>query len=155
MKIEMKVNGTPVDIELTEDSKKKLEKALSRPADVRDRVKTFADACKELGLDVEGEIPWIEPCNDRHRGTNAMSKLQIIAEALNESWKPDWDDSNQYKWFPYFRPGSGFCFSRTGYDYTYTCAAVGSRLCFKTEELAEYAGKQFEELYKELLTISE
>ena len=34
-----------------------------------------------------------------------------------------------------------------------TYVAVGSRLCFKSRELAEYAGKQFKDIYEEYYVI--
>lgn len=80
--------------------------------------------------------------------------LIIICRALNEGWTPDWNDSNQAKWYPYFdmRSKSGFGFSYSFYVTWRTSADVGSRLCFKNEELAKYAGKQFENIYKSFLT---
>lgn len=71
----------------------------------------------------------------------------IIAQALNGTWKPDWSDSSQYKWYPWFyMNGPGFRFDHARYDFT--TSLVGSRLCFKSEAIATYAGKQFLELYK-------
>jgi hypothetical protein len=90
----------------------------------------------------------------------AHYKLIIIAEALNEGWQPNWNDMNEYKYFPWFRvkadakrPG-GFGFSDSGYVSWAASTHVGSRLCFKTSALALYAGKQFEKLYKEYSLIS-
>jgi hypothetical protein len=48
---------------------------------------------------------------------------------------------------------SGVGFSSDGYAYAYTASAVGSRLVFKSEELAKYAANQFLEIYKQLFTI--
>jgi len=111
---------------------------------ITDRVKTIADACNISGMELI-----VNP--DDTEDEIAYKKLKIITKALNEGWTPDWSNSNQYKWYPYFKM-SGFGFSGTLYDYSYTTADVGSRLCFKSSELAEYAGKQFEEIYKTLLT---
>lgn len=73
--------------------------------------------------------------------------------ALNEKWVPNLNDSNQTKWFPWFELGgsSGFRYSDSGgWD---SGSVVGSRLCFKTRELAEYSGKQFTEVYKRFMII--
>lgn len=40
-----------------------------------------------------------------------------------------------------------FAYSSSNYAPSYTTAYVGSRLCFKSEDLAVYAGKQFIDLY--------
>ncbi len=84
----------------------------------------------------------------------AYKKLKAVVKAINQAWEPDWNNTNQRKWWPYFILSSGFGFSYSYYDYGGTNAAVGSRLCFETEEKANYAGTQFLELYKEFLTIS-
>lgn len=79
-------------------------------------------------------------------------QLLIIAEAIREGWIPDFDNENQKKWYPYFiKSGSGWAFRATRYDYTFTNATVGSRLCFPTQELAEYFGRQFIALHKIIL----
>ena len=86
----------------------------------------------------------------------AHYKLCVIAEALNEGWKPDWSNWNQYKYYPWFEMGSpsGVGFSYDGYGNWASLSIVGSRLCFKSRELATYAGKQFEELYKEYFVLA-
>jgi hypothetical protein len=125
---------------------------------ITDRVKTFEDACNVLGLDADDVLPYdaddIMPydADDSTEAINAFAKLNAIAKALNEGWTPDWNNSNEYKYWPYFKMQNGFSFD--GVVYWCTLSAVGSRLCFKTRELAEYAGKQFLDIYKEWMVIS-
>lgn len=121
---------------------------------ITDRVKTFEDACAI-----------VEPLENllilsNYKGADrdmiavqAFAKLTIIARALNEGWAPDWTNGSQYKWFPYFKYEAGFGFSATFYDSWLTHSTVGSRLCFKSEELAEYAAKQFQAIYNDFLTL--
>jgi hypothetical protein len=96
---------------------------------------------------------------DFHKALNAYAKLFIIAEALNEGWVPDWADSDQYKYYPWLlvkkntKNPSGFGLSYDGYDCAGSYSNVGSRLCFKSSELAEYAGKQFKKEYEEAYLI--
>jgi hypothetical protein len=63
----------------------------------------------------------------------------------------DWKQLKYWNWF-YIETGAsaGFAFAGTGSAASSTDANIGSRLCFKSRELAEYAGKQFIDLYKEL-----
>jgi hypothetical protein len=77
--------------------------------------------------------------------------LILISKALNGNWQPDWNDSDECKYSPYFTFASVLRFSFTGYYYWDAIAAVGSCLCFKNRELAEYAGKQFVEQYKKIM----
>ena len=99
----------------------------------------------------------------------AYLKLRIIAAALNEGWEPQFT-KDEYRYYPYFYfytkeeyeqlsdADKKRCVGRSGsnanangglvYAYTYHGSAnsftsFGVRLAFKTRELAEYAGKQF------------
>lgn len=121
---------------------------------ITDKVKTFADACKVLGIkQADAEFASMPKALTKEgKSLQAQAKLIIIARALNQGWVPDWNNSNQAKWYPWFTMGAGFGFSDTIYDVAYSHTTVGSRLYFETRDLAEYAGKQFKELYKEFLT---
>ena len=85
----------------------------------------------------------------------AYRMLKMVAKAINQGWAPDWSDTNQAKYYTYFRvlpSGSGF--SSSGTDYYCEGANVGSRLCFESFQKAEYAAKQFEDLYIQYLLIT-
>lgn len=116
---------------------------------VTERIKTFADALRETGMTND-------ECPDGLRpDETARRKIEIIAQALNEGWRPDWTDSSQPKWYPYFTfNGATLAGVRNSYAYhvpTRAHAYLGARLCYKTEELSNYAGEQFKEIYQELL----
>jgi hypothetical protein len=114
-------------------------------------IKTFEDACKVLNLESATIIPDFSlfPESDID-AMIAHAKLIIIAKAINGDWTPDWTDSSQWKYYPWFEMGSssGVGFSCDGYDFWSTYSGVGSRLCFENREKAKYVGKQFQELYK-------
>ncbi|MFB5946088.1 hypothetical protein [Albibacterium profundi] len=120
---------------------------------IKDRVKSYEDACEELGLDPEDQLPFMseEDGNDDEfqLSINAYTKLCIIAKALNEGWIPDFKDTNEYKWFPWFRVTSaGFGFSSTLYSASNAYANFGSRLCVKSDSLAEYFGTHFVDIWE-------
>jgi hypothetical protein len=111
---------------------------------ITDRIKTFSDVCKVLGVD---EDDFYDDHTYETADELAYRQLKLIVKALNEEWTPDWDNQNQYKYYPYFdMRGSGLVF----YFVDFWCrrSAVGSRLCFRSRELAEYAAKQFTDIYK-------
>lgn len=126
------------------------------PKDITARVKTYADACKVLG---------IEPVNEEvliklgfTKDEIAYRKLKTVVEALNEGWRPNWEDTNEYKYFPWFyveKTSAGLSCSSTFRTPTYTYALIGSRLCFKTSALATFAAKQFIDLYNDFLLIKD
>lgn len=108
------------------------------------------------------------------REFEAYLKLRIITAALNEGWTPQFTE-DEYRYFPWFwlytkeeiakmdkeerkkvvlfgglaNSGAlaGFAFALASNAPSGTHANVGSRLCFKSSALAEYAGKQFAEIY--------
>ena len=107
-----------------------------------DRVKTFENACEVLGI---GEITFNE--NDA-KDEIAYKKLKIIYKALNEGCKPDWSNLAETKYYPYFKM-SPFGFADTLCGAWATCSLTGSHLCGKTDTIAEYAGRQFVDIYKD------
>lgn len=119
-----------------------------------DRVKTFEDACVELGMDPE-EVKASLDDSGLEEDEKCYRMLKIIIRALNEDPKgefPDWTDSNQYKYYPWFefsRSASGFVCSRT--HCTGTRTDIGARLCCKSSDLAKYAGTQFIDIYNKYL----
>lgn len=119
--------------------------------EITERILTYEDACKVLGIEPIDEQKFIE-CGFRLADI-ARRKIETITEALNEGWKADYEDGGQCKYLPYFYYApSGFAFCNTYSLSSLAGAGDGSRLCFKTSALAEYAGTQFTELYKTALS---
>ena len=121
---------------------------------IQDRIKSYEDACRELGLDPE-DLPEVDNCEPEGQASIiAFYKLTIIARALNEGWKPNWKDSSEYKWFPWFTlelDAAGVGHSHTFFTASSATAYIGSRLCCKSDELATYFRKQFINLWNDFL----
>ena len=86
----------------------------------------------------------------------ALNELFTIAQAWNkeDEFEPDFSNSNQYKYFPWFvydNGAAGFVSARACSTATSTDASVGSRLCFKTPERARQFGEQFIDLWNDVL----
>lgn len=106
----------------------------------------------------------------------AYLKLRVITAALNEGWEPQYteDEKRWYAWYNLYTQdeiddmseeekkniglllwggdainGSlcGLAFALSNYAWSLSSSRVGSRLVFKSQELAEYAAKQFIEIY--------
>jgi len=139
MKLPIQVNGKTVEIELTKDQIALVKKANQK---ITDRIKTEEDIWREAGYD---EDDW----NDLH----IFDQLAELVKIVNEGWTPDWNDSSQYKYEPYFKwNGSAFVFCNCYYRWIQV-TFVSSQLCFKNSELATYAGKQFDYLYNKILSL--
>jgi hypothetical protein len=112
-------------------------------------IKTFEDACSKLGIEPVLPIVTMLP-ESNQKAVIANYKLDIIQQAINEDWKPDWSNWNQYKYYPWFeRSSSGVGFSCFGYYYGHSTSTVGSRRVFPSSEIANYMGKQFIDLYND------
>ena len=136
-----------------------------KPQNVMERIKTFEDAAKAVGIDDPEE--WEEQYSDLEPDVLAYFKLRIITKALNEGWKPKFDE-NERRYYPWFKLKTSRVVRRSGSVTHTVCGLVyatafnasslshmsyGSRLAFKSKELAEYAGKQFVEIYEEYCLI--
>lgn len=108
----------------------------------------------------------------------AYLKLRIIVAALNEGWEPKFTD-DEYRYFPWFyfytkeeydklddKEEKGRCVLRSGFntgssggfvacvanfDASFSYTSIGSRLAFRTRELAAYAGRQFIEEWADFM----
>ena len=116
--------------------------------DVKERIKTMDDVYAEFNIEKEAfEKSFIFP-----EDLDA-AKIRLITKAFNEGWEPDWTNSKQYKYFPWFDLSSGVGFSRSDCDYWRTVSVVGSRLAFKSSDLALHAVKQFPTEFENYITI--
>jgi hypothetical protein len=125
------------------------------PKKITDRVASLGDAMAILGYDDQEVYTYnrlLLTFKEEHYLLSQQA-IVVITKALNEGWVPDWSKSSEYKYFPWFemRGSSGFRFL----DFVdwYSLSNVGSRLCFKSSELATYAGKTFQHLYENFMTI--
>lgn len=137
-----------------------------KPQNVMERIKTFEDAVVELsnramnGDKDAGKLldEWKISSQVGSKDLLAYLKLRIITYVLNEGWKPKFEEENELRCYPWFNFKTSSIISRVGYGamrmlsldpYSYSYAYSGSRLAFKSKELAEYAGKQFVEIYED------
>ena len=124
-----------------------------RPRDITERIKTFDDAFRALGAKHPLVQEFVNKISyNSSPDLEAYMMLRIICAALNEGWVANYHNLEQDKWFPWFtyRDG-GFVYALAGNSASYSNAYHGVRLAYRTKELAEYAGKQFVDIYKKLL----
>ena len=156
----------------------------SRP--VTERIKTFEDACNELGE----ENVLVQAYRTAEFNTSgnqsdvsdvvAYLKLRVIAEALNEGWKPQFthDETRYYPWF-YFctqeeidkmdeekkkklwlfgglssdGASCGLAFARSVNAWSPSGAHFSARLAVKSEALANYFGQQFIDIWSDYVAL--
>lgn len=145
-----------------------------KPKDITERVKTFEDACRELGVGHPFVCAYycfddIDECNN---DIAAFLKLRIICAALNEGWEPQFAENRWYPCFSlwtekelsekssewiadrhiislgdYSEDYAGFACAGPNNAPSFAFANIGSRLCLKSAALATYCGKQFINLW--------
>lgn len=120
-------------------------------SDPIDRIKTMSDVFVECGVD---EKLFYEACERAELSEDVIGHMEskLISKAFNGDWVPNWDDSYEDKWYPWFylNGPSGFRFG--GSHYVSAVTTVGSRLCFKKKAHSDYAGVTFLHIYKKSLT---
>jgi hypothetical protein len=134
----------------TLDTKTGQVKFKPKPKKVTERIKTVADVLADHNL---SQQQFDAGCEDLEPDEKAYRILKLLAKSLNEGWTPDWNDDRQDKWYAWFYMGGSSGFRCNDYGAWNAYSAVGSRLCFKSRELAEHAGKNFTEVYKQFMTI--
>ena len=124
-----------------------------KPKDIKEIIKHFDDVL--LYHDISSD-QFKKQCGGLTDDEIAYKKLKLIVSALNEAWIPDWQNDDQWKYYPWFdmdgSSSSGrfsFCDSDDRDSYSH----CGSRLCFKTRDLCEYAAKTFIDIYREFFII--
>lgn len=181
MKIEKKnvIKAYNIARETGADSTMKMLEAMFgedvfKPKGITERVKTFEDACRELG----NEHPFVMEWNlgdNLSPDLEAYLKLRIICAALNEGWEPQFTE-DEWRWYPWFYQYAkeeldemsdeekqerrmidvsgrnagyyaGLAYARSNDAPSAAAASFGSRLCLKNSELATYCGKQFIEIW--------
>lgn len=160
--------NTPV---VKHDTRKKAEKEAQRLADkfgkeayvlestsvaTPDEINILVDSYKKAldYLDREDDVCMCGVAEKHQKAMAAIHKLITIAEAWNKAdgFVPDYDDTSQLKWFPWFKKTSaGFVDANANNTASNTYADLGSRLCFKSSERARQFGEQFIELWNDFL----
>ena len=146
---------------------------------ITERVKTFDDAMMILGEEHPLVMEW-HLGENLSPDLEAYLQLRIIVAALNEGWEPQFteDVERYYPWcwlytkkeieqmgederkernmvstVGYQTEYAGLASARSLGAPSNSAAIFGSRLCLKSDALAEYCGKQFTDIWADFLLI--
>lgn len=111
---------------------------------------TWAEVCAYHMLREEDVLPYLNPKTKLEKVVNATVKINYISLALNEGWIPDFNDTSQRKYYPYFvfSAGGWSVFGAASWN---AVAGVGSGFYYKDEKTALHAAKTFLEIYRDYL----
>ena len=141
-------------------------------ANITDKIKTFVDAVEMLGIDNQKVKDYLDLDNRKcAKDIIAFARLRIIAEALNEGWKPKYDilDGSYYTSFDFITeeeyeklkendkkkclefslPNKEIKIAIVSSKLSVTCETF--KISLKSRELAEYLGQQFIGIWKDYL----
>ena len=109
----------------------------------------FREFCKENNLTYASIV-----ADDLPDDEQAYRMLKAIVKHANDGWKPNWNNSNECKYYPWFDLSvpSGFGFSFSVYVYSYSVTGVGSRLVFKDREVCINMAKKYLAIYHKFIT---
>ena len=102
----------------------------------------------DLGTEKSSEVVRENSSSTETAVAKAHLELREKAKVKRGGWVPDFNDTNQLKYWPEFDMRSGFAYTDTGYAYSDSYTVVGSRLCFPTEEMAKEFALENIELYR-------
>jgi hypothetical protein len=124
------------------------------------KIASYNAACKRLKLDPVKILPKVTGVPKMHKAAIlATFQLFIICQASWAGVKIDWNNSNQYKWRPWWdmektdSNPTGFRFFDSYCTHTYTTSSGGSRICFPSEADCEYHAKKHIELFRAMMVI--
>lgn len=106
------------------------------------RVKSFEDACRELGLDPRDAKYW-----EGEPDEQSYKQQKVVVKALNGPFLLDMKNTNQKKWRVWYEiTPAGFRLYAVYFDYSAASTGLGSRLLLCSESLARHFANQFLEL---------
>lgn len=155
---------TPFDFTLEEIESKEINEVVTTYEEAREYLggkpnADFTVAKKILSgnhVKLDDVANLVSEVNPKHiKALIAYNRLCTIAQAWNKAdgFEPDFSNTSQYKYFPWFvydNGAAGFVCAYTYSTATYAFAPFGSRLCFMTRERAEQFGKQFIDLWNDV-----
>lgn len=120
--IKININGKETEITLTKEQLKQIENQ-NPMQKVYDYHNTTEEEFDRLYKNVS-------------EFAKAQEIERMIVNFYNKGEQPDWNNSNQYKYYPYFYLGSNF--SCNGCNFWISCSGISARLCFlRKEDLLE------------------
>jgi hypothetical protein len=121
------------------------------PKDIKERIKTFDDVCREMGKNPKDYICTSDDPDDI--AANALRQSLLISRCFNADKKEiiDWLNSDQRKYFHVYTlsPSSGWSVVVVGGWCSVT--RCGSRQAFLDPEHAQYAWDTFKPIYINLI----
>lgn len=100
--------------------------------DTSKKITSYEDACKVLNIQPINEEVFNAFPKEDQRSMLAYHKLTVITRALNNGWKPNWDDQNEWKYYPLFR------YVNAGLSYAYGLRGFACECVYRLSALLSH-----------------
>lgn len=151
MKTVIQINGKDVEITLTKEQVAQINKQKELDASTC----TLQDCIDYLGENDQEVINLRQLLKiDISEHVLANQQAVCIIKALNGGWTPNWDNSNEYKYFIWWNMQTNN-FSYDCYGSWDSSSHVSARLCLKSSKLCQDIGKneEFVKIFKKFMLI--
>jgi len=135
-------------IKILEKELKNLKEIVEKPEDIFTAI-TYPEVCKRLGekeITLKDFKQFDEDLSKKLLNTAIINQL---VKYFNQGWKPNWKDTDEYKWYPYYTLNNkgGLVFYHSFVYHSRFCGSVG---LFKTKEICDFIGKTFIDIYEKI-----
>lgn len=111
-----------------------IDKNILKEVSLFDRIRDYSDVCKEL-KEREEICPY--------------KKIKQIEKLFCGTWKIDWSNQKQYKYYPYYILNSSGGLVSAGFGYC--CSGFSGEVAFyPSREISDFVGKMFIKEYEDL-----
>lgn len=113
---------------------------------LQDNVVTYEDVCYELNIPVTDDRDFIYFPEEQRGKLKATTQLLNIVKLFNQGWVPNFDNTSEYKYLPYFVKNSG------GWAFGSSIVFAGRSYCsaglyYKSRELSDFCANRFLSIY--------
>ena len=110
-------------------------------------IKSYSELCAYAGIKELTEEDFSQ--FDNPKQMLAFHQIKNIEKVYNEGWKPDFNDAEQKKYYPYFElKGGRWSFYGSYYSFVNFCGFVG---LYKDKKTSDFVGKTFINIYIKVL----
>lgn len=111
-------------------------------------ITSYAQVCKNL----KREVLTVKDFTSlpEHQREKALHQHMVsnLEDCFNQGWKPNWTNSSEQKFFPWFGVGGGWVFINSS---CYYFSSGGQPGFYKSIEISDHIGKYFLDVYKPIL----
>lgn len=124
-----------------------------KPKEITDIVYDIDSLCEYLNTEYDDLVPYPKPKDAFQKYMNSCALIPKIVKVYNEGTILDWNNTNQYKYLPYFKKvGSGLVFLSSGSWSYYSNGSIGHH--YKNSNLCTKACENFKQTYLDFYSYS-